>query len=171
MKKTPSSLTPRWQAFSADLRARFQALAPREQTAVRLGALALAVLLVWLIAVQPAWRTLRQTPAQLDQVEQALQEMQSLAAEARELRATPPVPAAQAAEALQAASTHLGAGARLSINGDRAQLTITEIDSTALQAWLGEVRNAARARPVEAKLQRGPRGYTGTLVLALGTAP
>jgi general secretion pathway protein M len=37
-----------------------------------------------------------------------------------------------------------------------------------LQGWLGEVRSAARARPVEAQLTRGPKGYAGTLVLTLG---
>ena len=96
--------------------------------------------------------------------------MQSLAAEARELRALPAVPAAEAAQALQAASDHLGPAARLSLSGDRAVLTVTGIGSESLQAWLGEVRSAARARPVEAQLQRGPKGYTGTIVLALSGA-
>ena len=40
--------------------------------------------------------------------------------------------------------------------------------------WLGEVRGAARARPVEAQLTRAANGYSGSLVLQLpgaGAAP
>ena len=36
---------------------------------------------------------------------------------------------------------------------------------------LSEARLAARARPVEAKLTRGDEGYTGTLVVAIGSRP
>lgn len=162
----------RWQALSSPLLARWNTMGAGEQAGLRMAGWALGLLLAWMLAVQPAWRTLQQTPAQLEAVELQLQEMQTLAAEALELRKAPAVPAAQATQALQAASDHLGGGAKLSISGDRAVLTVTAIGSDALQAWLGEVRSAARARPVEAQLQRGPRGYTGTVVLALsGAAP
>lgn len=160
----------RWRAFSEPLLARWNALGERERARVRAAGWALAVLLIWLVAVQPAWRTLHQVPGQLEVVELQLQEMQSLAAEARELRSAPAVPAARAAEALQAASDHLGAGAKLSLSGDRAVLTVTSLSSDALQAWLGEVRSAARTRPVEAQLQRGPLGFTGTIVLTLSAS-
>ena len=165
-----SSINSRWQAVSATLQARWLAMGEREQMSLRVAAWALGLLLLWLVAVQPAWRTLRQTPAQQEALELQLQEMLTLAAETRELRSAPAVPAAEAAQALQAASDHLGAAAKLSMNGDRAVLTVTGIGSEPLQAWLGEVRSAARARPVEAQLQRGPKGYTGTIVLALSSA-
>lgn len=163
---------PNWQALRSQLQTRWAAMADREQLALQLAGWALALLLLWLIAIQPGLRTLRQAPAQLEALELQLQEMQALAAEAREMRATPPVPVALAAQALQAASTHLGAGAKLSVNGDRAVLSVNGVGAEPLQAWLGEARSAARARPLEAKLQRGPNGYTGTIVLALsGAAP
>ena len=152
------------------LRARWTSLSAREQSALRVAGWALAVLALWLLAVQPAWRTLRQAPAQIDAVERQLQTMQSLAAEARALKAVPAVAAGQGALALQAASDHLGDAARLSISGDRAVLTVNGIASEPLLAWLGEVRSAARARPVQAQLQRGPKGYSGTIVLALNAA-
>ncbi|MDN3921153.1 type II secretion system protein GspM [Roseateles violae] len=174
MMRTPNPASARWQALARQLQplqARFQALDEREQLLLKLGAAAIGLLLVWLVAVQPAWRTLRQAPARLEQLELQLQDMQGLAQEARELRATPPVAPAQATQALQAASSHLGAGARLSISGDRAMLTLSGVDSAALQAWLGEVRNAARARVISAQLQRGPQGFSGTLVLALSGVP
>lgn len=166
--KTPQRLS----TFTGPLRARWHTLGAREQSLLRAAAWALAVLALWLLALQPAWRTLRQAPAQIDAVERQLQTMQSLAAEARVLRAVPAVPAGQAALALQAASDHLGAAAKLSISGDRAVLTVSGIASEPLLAWLGEVRSAARARPVQAQLLRGPKGYSGTIALALnGAAP
>ncbi len=162
----------RWQDLTLQLRQRWLALQDSERSALRLlGVLVLAAL-VWLVAVQPALRTLREAPAQIDATDSQLQEMQALALEVRELRALPPVPAAQATQALQAASDHLGAGAKLSVNGDRAVLTLNGVSSEALQAWLGEARSAARARPVQAQLQRSPKGFTGSIVLALsGSGP
>ncbi len=155
-----------------DLKARFAALEPREQQAVRVAAWALGLFLLWWIAVQPAWRTLARTPAELDQVEQQLQQMQGQAAEARELRAVPAVSAAQSQEALQAATARLGALAQLNVNGGRAVLTLKGVDPEALQAWLNEARHAARAQPLEAQLQRGSAGYLGSITLALpGAAP
>jgi len=167
-----SSTITRWQELTLPLQQRWKALGDNERSALRLLGGFLAVLLAWMIAVQPAWRTLTQSPAQLEAVDAQLQDMQALAQETRTLRAEPPVSAGQALQALQAASDHLGSAARLSVTGDRAVLTLSGIDTNALQAWLGEVRSAARARPVEAQLQRGPKGFSGTITLSLnGAAP
>ena len=55
------------------------------------------------------------------------------------------------------------------MQSDRATLTlVTGVAPEALRAWLTEARSGARARPVEAQLQRGPLGYTGTISLTLG---
>lgn len=161
-----------WPELKRQALARWQMLGNRERAALKLAGWALALLLCWLIAVAPSLRVLQQTPAQLEAVELQLQDMQALALEARELRSTPTVSAAQASQALQAASEHLGSAARLTLSGDRAVLTVTGVAAEALQAWLGEVRSAARTRPLEASLQRGPKGYSGTVVLGLsGAAP
>ncbi len=152
---TPPKPKP-WQDLALTLKQRWLALQDNERRALRLLGLLLLLIVVWLIAVQPALRTLRETPAQLEAADAQLQEMQALGIEARELRTLPPVPAAQATQALQAATDHLGAGARLTLSGDRAVLTLTGIDSAALRAWLGEARkrrartaggSAASARP------------------------
>jgi len=159
-----------WRAQVAQLQARWQALGMRERNALQIAGAALLVVLVWTLGIQPAWRTLKQAPAQLEALELNLQDMQRLAQEARELREAPAVPAAQAAEALQAASSHLGSGARLSITGDRATLSFEGLNTEQLQGWLGEVRSAARARPIEAQMQRSAKGYAGTVVLVLSGA-
>ncbi len=159
------------QSALAPLRSAWTGLSLRDRRAAALAGAVLGLFLLWVWAVQPAWRTLASAPAQLDAVDAQLQGMQRLAAEATELRATPPVPLDQATAALQAATARLGDQAKLAMQGERAVLTLTGVGTSALSGWLAEARAGARARPVEATLSRGPQGYNGTLVLSLGGSP
>jgi general secretion pathway protein M len=149
--------------------ARWRALAPRERTGLTVAGVAIAALLAWLVLLQPAWRTLRDAPLQLDTLDAQLQQLQRLAAESRSLRAAPPVALPQAAEALQAATARLGDGGRIAITGDRATLSLKGVGADLLVDWLADARSAARARPVEAQLTRSGQGYSGTLVVQLGS--
>ena len=168
--KAGNGLQAQWAQARAQAAAQWQALGERERLLVGGVAALLGLLLVWLVLVAPALRTLRSAPPELDRLELQLQQMQAQAREARALRIAPSVPAAQAQAALQASVEHLGPVARLNLAGNRATVTLNGIAPTALQAWLGEVRSAARARPVEAQLTRGPQGYAGSIVLVLGDA-
>ncbi len=142
---------------------------PRRDRGLALVAVgAVAALLVWLVLVQPAWRTIREAPARLDQLEAQMQQVQRLAAETRELRGAAPVAPSQAAAALKAATDRLGDKAKLALQGDRATLTLTGVAPEPLAAWLGEARSAARARPVEAQLTRNGQALSGSVVLTLG---
>lgn len=167
MKSDRPFLPPAVQNARHQALARWHKLAPRERMLVGGTALLLALLLLWMVAIRPAWRSLSELPGQLDAVELQLQQMQRLAAESRELRALPRVQNQQADEALRGATERLGSNARLSVAGDRATLTLSGVSGEALVAWLGEARSAARARPEEAKLSRGANGYSGTVVLSL----
>ena len=149
----------------------WRARAPRERQLLAAGAVALAVLLVWLIAVQPALRTLRETPAELDRLDSQWQQMQVAAAESAALRSASPVPPAQANEALRAATERLGGKGKIALQGDRAVLTFSGLPFEALRNWLGEVRSAARARPVEAQLLKGASGYSGSISIMLAGNP
>jgi general secretion pathway protein M len=153
-----------------ELRSRWASMAPRERHAITAALVLIGLFLVWSVAVQPAWRTLREAPAQLDQLDAQLQQMTRLASESRELRGATPVSGTQAMAALQSATERLGAQGRLAIQGDRVTLTLIDTSPEALKAWLGEARSAARARPVEAQLSRASTGYSGTIVLSLGGA-
>ena len=159
--------------FSAldPLRARWQALPPRERRLVGLAAALLTLYLLWVLAVQPAWRTLASAPAELDGLELQLQGMQRLATEAAELRAAPALSPQQASAALTAATDRLGNKAKLTLQGDRAVVALNGVGTSALRDWLAEVRSGARARPVEAFLTRAAVGYNGNLVLSIGGAP
>jgi general secretion pathway protein M len=138
----------------AQLGPRWQAMAPRERTGITIAAVAVAILLVWSIAVQPALDTLSSLPPKQAELDRQWQQMSTLATEARELRGLAPLAPAQAEAALKSATEQLGAAARLSMQGDRAVVTLNGVEPAALMAWLGEVRSAARARVVEAQLRR-----------------
>ena len=165
-----ASLAAQFQQARAELQTRWQALGERERLALQAVGALLGVLLAWAILLAPALRTLKTAPAELETLELQLQQMQAQAQEARVLRAAPAVPPAQAQAALASSVAHLGPAARLNLTGDRAVVTLTAISPEALQGFLGEARAAARARPVEAQLTRGPQGYSGSLVLSLGGA-
>jgi general secretion pathway protein M len=158
-----SALAP----LTTALRQRWAALAPREQQGLGWAALALAVALLWFVALQPAWRTWHQVPAQRQALETQLLQMQRLASEARELKGQSPVSAEQSLQALKAATDRLGAKAKLSVLGERATLTVTNLSPEQLQAWLGEVRSGARARTVDLQLRRSANGLSGLVVLSL----
>jgi len=163
------TLPPQLVAWQGAALARWQALAPRERRLVGIGGTVLLLFVAWLLLVAPALRTVREAPKRIDQLDAQLQQMQRLAAEGRELRNTAPMPAAQAAIVLKASTERLGERAKLSVQGERAVLTLNGVSGEQLRSWLAEARSGARARPVEAQLNRGPQGYTGTLVVSLGT--
>lgn len=155
--------------WTAPWRARWRALGARERRGISIAVWALGLFLLWSLAIAPAWRTARTAPAQLDQLDAQLQQMQRQANEARELRAIPALATPQAAAALRAATEGLGAAGRLQLSGDRATLVLTGANGSQLREWLAEARSAARARPLEANLTRGPAGYSGSIVVALPT--
>lgn len=164
-----SPLQQRRQALAAGWATAWAARSPRERSLVIIAAAVLGLYLLWAVAVMPAWRTLRAAPAKLELAEGQLQQMQRLATEVQELRATPPLPQAQSQAALTASAARLGDKARLTLQGSRATLAISGLAGDELAAWLAEVRGGARARVIEATLNRTPQGlYAGSVVLAVG---
>lgn len=149
------------------LKARWAALAPREQLGLQVAGLALLLLLVISVFVLPPLKTLREAPQRLQRLDAELALMQAWAGEARQLVAQAPVSPAQAQAALQEATEALGGDARLSVQGDRATLTFSGLSGDLLAAWLTETRNTARVRAVEAQWQRGPTGYGGSIVVLI----
>jgi len=158
----------RLQPVRASASAAWRARAPRERVALIAMAAVVGTLVVWGLFVAPALGTLRGAPAQLESLDVQLQQMRSMAAEVRELRSATPVPAAQAGVAIKAAAERHGDKVRLSLQSDRALITLQGASPEQVRALLVEARSAARARPVEAQLSRGPTGFTGTLVFNLG---
>lgn len=176
--------------ISPALRARWQALAPREQTLVLAGGGLVAFALLWWLAVAPALSTLRTAPARHAELDAQLQRMQGLRAEALQLQSAPRNARGDSVGALRTAlNQRLGNTAQLSVVGDRATVTLKGAPADALAQWLAQARSNARAAPVEVRLARSavpanaapnapvlgkpataiPR-WDGTLVLALPPA-
>lgn len=172
MNTSSTTLSPALATLRQQADAWWRSRARRERQALGAVAVVLGVFAVWSALVQPALRSVRAAPEQLDRLEAQLQQVQRVAAESTALRAIAPVAATQAGIALKSAADRLGDRGRLTLQGDRATLTLTGVSAEALRAFLLEARNGARARPVDAQLQRGPQGYNGTLSVALaGAAP
>ena len=150
------------------LLARYSKLDPRERQMVVIIVLALGFLIVWLLLVRPAWKTLDDAPALREQADMQLLQMQAVTNEAKQLRALPPVPTSVAEQVLKAATDSLGGKAKLSMQNDRAVLSLTGATGEDLRKWLMQARGGARARPVEANLQRAGDGYNGTVVVSIG---
>ena len=151
------------------LQARYAKLDARErQMVVVIGGL-LAFLIVWLVFVRPAWKTLDDAPALRAQADAQLLQMQAISTEAKQLRALPPVPQSVAEQVLKSATEGLGGKAKLSVQGNQAILSVTGINGEDLRKWLIQARGGARARPIEATLTRAGDGYNGTLVVAIGS--
>ena len=170
MNATANEQLQRLRVWREMLRARWRALAPRERRLLSVLGVLVGLLLLWLVLVQPALRTLREAPVEIDRLEAQLQRMQRLAAEARELSGTAPVAPAQSLEALRSAAQRLGDRAKLTVAGERATVTLTGVEGQQLRDFLAEVRSGARARPVEVQLTRAGQGFSGSMVLALGGA-
>ena len=151
------------------LQARYAKLDARERQMVLVIGVALTFLVVWLLLVRPAWTTLDDAPALREQADAQLLQMQAISTEAKQLRALPPVPPSVAEQVLKSATDDLGGKAKFAMQGDRGTLSVTGINGEDLRTWLLKARGGARARPVEASLQRAGEGYNGTLVVTVSS--
>ena len=151
------------------LRARWQALAPREKVLVAATAAVVVLALLWLIGVRPASNVLRSAEAQHRTLDAQLQQMAALQQEARGMQAQPKIGHDEALRLLELSlRQRLGTSARLAVAGDRATVTLTGTPADALARWLTQSRVDARALPGEARLRRNAAGlWEGTLVLSL----
>jgi general secretion pathway protein M len=148
-------------------------LAPREQRALQLAAWLLGLLLVWSVAVAPAWRVLQSAPERQARLGPQLQAMRTLAAEARALQQTEGAQAPAWPErlrALEASSERLLKDQiRLAPSGEQVSVTLQEATPEALAQWLEDVRINARLRPTRMQLERAGNAaavrWHGTLVL------
>lgn len=158
------------QQARQQMQERWATMAPRERRMVQMVGLVVVVLLLVMVGLRPAWRTLSVMPERMQAIESELETMRRLAQESQVLRQRPPVPPMQAEAALRSASERLGGTARLSLQAERATLTFTDIPGEALADWLQEARGAARARVTEAEVQPAAMGaYSGSITLALGS--
>lgn len=154
---------------TAALRAYWERLAVREKVMVAAAAIVVAALLVWLIALRPAFAVLRSAEPQHRALDAQLQQMLGLQQQAKALQAQPKLGHDEALRLLELSlRQRLGTSARLTVAGERATITLAGTPADALARWLTQARVDARALPGEARLSRNAGGlWEGTLVLSL----
>lgn len=151
--------------------AQWESMAPRERRLVSIAAWVVGLALLWWVALGPAIQTLRKAPAQHAALDAQLATLQTLAATAAQLRGqnSAPTPSRGAAQSsLTQATAQLGTTAQISVQGDKAILTLQSTPPDALALWLNQVRVNARVVPVSAQLERAsnPDGWNGQITLA-----
>lgn len=144
------------QNFKAPMHAFWQQRSPRERRALQWAAVVLGLAALWSVALAPALRTWQEAPNKQIELDRQTQHMQQLQAQARQWQASPVISRAQAIEWLQAHAKDLGPDAKLQVQGELVQLSVQAAPADALAQWIGQAREHARARPVQAQMQQAP---------------
>jgi general secretion pathway protein M len=160
-----------WQNL---IKARWAAMAAREQRGVLLAAAVLGAALVWFIALAPALRSLKTVAAQSATLAADIDRMQALQARAKALQAKPALAPQESLRALQTAAGKLGAAVSLQVVGEQATLTIKKLGALPLGQWLSP-QTGPGLSPIEAHLKRDTGSvepvWSGTLIYRLPVAP
>jgi len=149
----------------------WQQLSPRSKRVWLLLFVAACLGFLWLVAVAPALKTLRDAPDRHRLLNVQLEHMQRISAEAKSLQKLPQLNLVDAQKALQNTVTQrLGANGQVSITGNRAILTIKNATPTAVAEFLTDARINARAIPEEVKIMRSTvtvANWDGSMTLTL----
>lgn len=142
--------------------------APREQTLLTTGLALVLLTLLWMLALAPALKTLRQHDARVATLQTELARMQALEVQARQLQAQAAPGGDSAQQALQTqTSALLGKQAELALRIGGANATLRAVSPQALGRWLAAIRTEAHAKVVQARLQRTADGWSGSVQLTL----
>jgi general secretion pathway protein M len=132
-------------------------LSRRERLAVTIATAIVAAALLYLLAIEPAWRTRARLAADLPRLRAEAVELDALAAEAKKLkvRARPPESPAQT----KAALTKLLAERRIvesaiRDDGERLVVSARRADAAAWLSWLQEATSELPLRVSAARLSR-----------------
>ena len=151
---------------------KWQNLAARERRLILGAAGFVGVALVWLVLIAPALKTLNTADAQMGVLDTQLQSMQSMQQQAQAIQQRPPLGYDDAVKALTAATTQkLGNSAQISVQGEKAAITLQAIPADVFAQWLEQVRLNAHSTPTEAHLTRVSTAagiaWSGALVMRL----
>ena len=147
---------------------RWQAVPAREQRLLLLALALLSALLLWWLALAPAWQVLRSADAQQQALDGQLRLMQRMQAQVQSLRALPMLDAQESKRALEDSLKPLGQSAQMTQQMDRTSVSFKGIGAQALAQWLAAARQNAHAVPAEVHLKRAATGaWDGSVVFIL----
>ena len=159
--------------FLAPLRLRWQQLGLRERQLLGAAGLVILAAVVWTASLAPSLKLLKTHETQRSVLDRQLSDMRALQAQAQTLQAQPLINAAESARLLtQFTQQQLGKSATVTVNGDRATVTLQATPAQALAQWLAQARLQARSVPLEARLNSAttPAGTTWSGQLTLSMA-
>lgn len=145
--------TPLIQQLRALWQPVWQQRSGREKQLLRLGAAVLLFGALWRLALAPAWLVWQQAPAQQARLDAQTQTLLQLQAQARSLQTPSPISRSESAQWLESHLSELGAGAKISLQGERATLSLEAAPAEALARWMAVARQRALAVPLQAQLQ------------------
>ena len=151
------------------IRARWSALAPREQLMVAIALWTVSLGLIWALGLSPAWKALREAPAKHEKLDGQLSRMQALAAQAKTIeqeRSGSAPDRNTTTRLLQDSVQGLGSGAQLSLSGSQAVIRMEGVAPQVLARSLDQWRRVARVVPTGADLRWQGSGWSGTVTLA-----
>ncbi len=148
------SVQSTWKPALAALKRIWAQRNPREQKLLRMSAVALLLLALWRLAVAPAWQTWQEAPARQAHLDRQNQTMWQLKAQAQDLQKPTSMTRSESIQWLQTHVDDLGPGAKVSLQGERAVLSLDEAPAEALAYWISSAREHALAVPVQAQLQQ-----------------
>ena len=147
--------TPRSAAWPQALRTAWRQRPARERLWVLAGSALLLVLLLWQVAIAPAWSVWREAPARQARIDAQTRQMLQWQAQAAGLQPVARMDRREALARLQAAADRLlGPGARLEPQGEQLRVTLQATPPDGLAQWLALARNEALALPLQARLER-----------------
>lgn len=135
-------------------------LQARERRVLGIGGTLLVLVLVWLLAFEPAWNGRRKLAAELPSLRGQLAKMEGLAGEARRLSGQ----ASQATDSPQQLKVALersidaaglkGAMSQLTVAGDLIDLRFKDVSFAAWLAWFDTALRETRLRAVDVAIDR-----------------
>ncbi len=149
------------------LRQTWQGMAARERRLVAVATALVAAAVAWWILFAPALRTLRQAPAEKAIVAEQLAHMRSLQSQAEVLQKQPALSTADSQSQLTALAAQLLGEHSLTVQGNKANVTLRNVPPQRLGEWLAQARSQARAVPQQAQLEYSNAGWNGSMVMRL----
>ena len=150
----------------------WQALAPRERRLLHVASIVVLLALLWILAVEPAWRARGRLGTELPRARAQFVQLEAMAVEARQLAAMPGSnDSAQAQRAaLESSVAAAGLGGRLSqssLSGEIFDLRFKAVAFDAWLAWLEGTLRETRLRVADVEVQREPQAGLVSVRLVL----
>jgi general secretion pathway protein M len=153
---------------TTQVKAWWKSLSSRDKRMIRVAAALLVFVLLWLLALQPAIRTIRSFESAQRTQETKLQQMLNLQSQAQSMQNLPLVSQAAAVTALEVSIEQtFGNRAEIIFNGNNATVNVRGISPEDLAKWLNNIRTNARTVAIQARLTRTNIGWNGSFQMVL----